>query len=185
MMSPDLVAKQLEMLKEVVPKLSRVALLSNPANPGNAPQVNYGQDAGRALGLQIQALKASNPGDIDRAFSVMSEERAGGLVVLVDAALLDHRARIVDLAARSHLPAMYGLSDYTEAGGLMAYGPNRLAMFQHAATYVDKILKGAKPGDLPVEQPTKFELIVNMKTVKALGIKIPDSIMLRADKVIE
>jgi putative ABC transport system substrate-binding protein len=185
MMSPDLVAKQLEMLKEVVPKLSRVALLSNPANPGNAPQVKYGQDAGRALGLQIQALKASNPGDIDRAFSVMSEERAGGLVVLVDAALLDHRARIVDLAARSHLPAMYGLSDYTEAGGLMAYGPNRLAMFQHAATYVDKILKGAKPGDLPVEQPTKFELIVNMKTVKALGIKIPDSIMLRADKVIE
>jgi len=185
MMSPDLVAKQLEMLKEVVPKLSRVALLSNPANPGNAPQVQYGQDAGRALGLQIQALKASNPGDIDRAFSVMSEERAGGLVVLVDAALLDHRARIVDLAARSHLPAMYGLSDYTEAGGLMAYGPNRLAMFQHAATYVDKILKGAKPGDLPVEQPTKFELIVNMKTVKALGIKIPDSIMLRADKIIE
>ena len=185
MMSPDLVAKQLEMLKEVVPKLSRVALLSNPANPGNAPQVKYGQDAGRALGLQIQALKASNPGDIDRAFSVMTEERASGLVVLVDAALLDHRARIVDLAARSHLPAMYGLSDYTEAGGLMAYGPNRLAMFQHAATYVDKILKGAKPGDLPVEQPTKFELIVNMKTVKALGIKIPDSIMLRADKVIE
>jgi len=185
MMSPDLVAKQLEMLKEVVPKLSRVALLSNPANPGNTPQVQFGQDAGRALGLQIQALKASTPGEIDRAFAVMTEERAGGLVILVDAALLDHRARIVDLAARHRLPAIFGLSEFTDAGGLMAYGPNRMAMFHHAATYVDKILKGAKPGDLPVEQPTKFELIVNMKTVKALAIKIPDSILVRADKVIE
>jgi putative ABC transport system substrate-binding protein len=185
MMSPDLVAKQLEMLKEVVPKLSRVALLSNPANPGNAPQVQYGQDAGRALGLQIQPLKASTPGEIDRVFSVMTDEHAGGLVVLVDAALLDHRARIVDLAARHRLPAIFGLSEFTDAGGLMAYGPNRLAMFHHASTYVDKILKGAKPGDLPVEQPTKFELVVNVKTVKALGIKIPDSILVRADKLIE
>jgi putative tryptophan/tyrosine transport system substrate-binding protein len=185
MMSPDLVGKQLEMLKEVIPKLSRVALLSNPANPGNAPQVQHGQDAARALGVRIQPLKASTPSEIDSAFAAMTNEQAGAFIVVVDAMLLDHRIRIADLAARRRLPAIYGLSDHAEAGGLMAYGPNRLVMFHHAATYVDKILKGAKPGDLPVEQPTKFELTVNMKTAKALGITIPNSILVRAGKVIE
>jgi ABC-type uncharacterized transport system substrate-binding protein len=185
MMSPDLVDKQLEMLKEVVPEVSRVALLANPANPGNAPQARHAQDAARALGVRLQLLEATGPSEIDSAFAAMTDEQAGGFVVLVDAALLDHRTQIADLAARRRLPAVYGLSEHAEAGGLMAYGPSRLFLFHHAATFVDKILKGAKPGDLPVEQPTRFELIVNMKTAKTLDIKIPDSILVRTDRVIE
>ena len=116
---------------------------------------------------------------------MMTSEQAGAVVVLVDAMLLDHRTRIADLAARHRLPAVYGLSDHAEAGGLMAYGPNRLDMFRRAATYVDKILKGAKPGDLPVEQPTKFALIINLKAAKALRLTIPPSLLQRADQVIE
>jgi len=115
----------------------------------------------------------------------MTSEQAGAVVVLVDAMLLDHRTRIADVAARRRLPAVYGLSDHAEAGGLMAYGPNRLDMFRRAATYVDKILKGAKPGDLPVEQPTRFALIINLKAAKALGLTIPSSLLQRADQVIE
>jgi putative ABC transport system substrate-binding protein len=115
----------------------------------------------------------------------MTSEYAGAVIGLVDAMLLDHRTRIADLAVRRRLPAVYGLSDHAEAGGLMAYGPNRLDMFRRAATYVDKILKGAKPGDLPVEQPTKFALVINLKTAKAAGLKVPQSLLLRADEVIE
>jgi putative tryptophan/tyrosine transport system substrate-binding protein len=185
MMSPDLVVKQLEILKEVVPKASRVALLANPANPGNAPQARRAQDAAAALGVRLQLLEARGASEIDSAFEAMTKEQADAFIVLVDAALLDRRTQIADLAARRRLPAVYGLSDHAEAGGLLAYGPNRLVQFHHAATFVDKILKGAKPGDLPVEQPSKFELIVNMKTAKTLGIKIPNSILVRADKVIE
>jgi putative tryptophan/tyrosine transport system substrate-binding protein len=185
MMSPDLVEKQLEILKEVVPKVSRVALLHNPANPGNAPQVGHAQGAARALGVRLQPLAARGPSDIDSAFAAMTHEQAGAVIVLVDAMLQDHRARITELAARHRLPAVYGLNEYAEAGGLLAYGPNRLDMFRRAATYVDKILKGAKPGDLPVEQPTKFELVINLKTSKALGLSIPQSLLLRADEVIQ
>jgi putative tryptophan/tyrosine transport system substrate-binding protein len=183
MMSPDLVEKQLEILKEVVPKVSRVALLHNPANPGNAPQVKHAQDAARALGVRLQLLGARDPGEIDSAFAVMTGEQA--VIVLVDATLQGNRARITDLAARHRLPAVYGLSEYAEVGGLLTYGPNRLDMFRHAGVYVDKILKGAKPGDLPVEQPTKFELVINLKTAKALGLTIPPSLLVRADQVIE
>jgi len=185
LMAPELVGKQLEILKDVVPKISRVALLGNPANPGNAPQVRHAQDAARALGLRLQPLEARGPTDIDSAFAVMTSEQAGAVIVLVDAMLLDRRTRIADLAARHRLPAVYGLSDHAEAGGLMAYGPNRLDMFRRAATYVDKILKGAKPGDLPVEQPTKFALVINLKTAKALCLTIPQSLLQRADQVIE
>jgi len=185
MMSPDLVEKQLEILKEVVPKVSRVALLHNPANPGNAPQVRHAQNAARALGVRLQLLGARGSSEIDSAFAAMTNEQAGAVIVLVDAMLQDNRTRITDLAARNRLPAVYGLSEYAEAGGLSAYGPNRLDMFRHAATYVDKILKGVKPGDLPVERPNRFELIINLKTAKALRLTIPPALLQRADQVIE
>jgi len=183
MMSPDLVEKQLQILKEVVPRVSRVALLYNPANPGNAPQVQHAQEAARALGVRLQLLEVKTPADIDSAFAAMTGEQA--IIVLVDAMLQNNRARITDLAARHRLPAVYGLSDYPEAGGLLAYGPNRLDLFRRAAIYVAKILKGAKPGDLPVEQPTKFELVINLKTAKTLGLTIPRSLLVRADQLIQ
>ena len=185
MMSPDLAEKQLEILKELVPKTSRVAVLHNPANPGNAPEVRHAQDAARALGVRLQLLGARGPSEIDSAFAAMTNEQAGAVIVLVDAVLQNNRTRITNLAARHRLPAVYGLSEYAEAGGLMAYGPNRLDMFRRAATYVDKILKGAKPGDLPVEQPTKFALVINLKAAKAIGLTIPQSLLLRADQVLE
>jgi putative ABC transport system substrate-binding protein len=185
LMAPDLVGKQLAILKEVVPTVSRVALLGNPANTGNAPQLRHAQETARTLGMRLQSLEARGPNEIESAFAAITRERAGALIVLVDGMLADHRARIADLAAKSRLPAVYGLSDYPEAGGLMAYGPSVLDRFRRAATYVDKILKGAKPGDLPVEQPTKFELVINLKTAKALGLTIPQSLLQRADQVIE
>jgi putative ABC transport system substrate-binding protein len=185
MMSPDLAEKQLQILKEVVPKISRVAVLHNPANPGNAPEVRHAQDAARALGVRLQLLGARGPGEIDSAFAAMTHEQASAVIVLVDAVLQNNRTRITDLAARHRLPAVYGLSEYAESGGLLAYGPNRLDMFRRAVTYVDRILKGAKPGDLPVEQPSTFALAINLKTAKALGLTIPPSLLLRADQVIE
>jgi putative ABC transport system substrate-binding protein len=185
MMSSDLAAKQLEILKELVPKASRVAVLQNPTNPGNAPEVRQAQDAARALGVRLQLVGASGPSEIDSAFAAMTNEQAGAVIVLVDAVLQNNRARITNLAARHRLPTVYGLREYAEAGGLLAYGPNRLDMFRHAATYVDKILKGAKPGELPIEQPTKFELVINLKTAKALGLTIPQSLLVRADEVIQ
>jgi len=183
--APEVTGKQLEMLKEVVPKASLVAVLWNPANAGNAPQVRQAQNAARALGVRLQPLEARGPSEIDSAFATMTSEQAGAVIVLVDAMFLDHRTQIADLAARRRLPAVYGLSDHAEAGGLMAYGPNRLAIVRRAATYVDKILKGAKPGDLPIEQPTRFALVINPKTAKALGLTIPPSLLQRADQVIE
>jgi putative tryptophan/tyrosine transport system substrate-binding protein len=184
MMSPDLAEKQLEILKEAVPKISRVAVLHNPANPGNAPQVRHAQDAARTLGVRLQILGARGPGEIDSAFVAMINEQAGGMIVLVDAVLQNNRTRVTNLAARHRLPAVYGLGEYAEVGGLLAYGPNRLDMFRHAATYVDQVLKGAKPGDLPIEQPKKFALIINLKTAKALGLTIPQSLLVRADEII-
>ena len=185
MMSPDLAEKQLEILKEAIPKISRVAVLHNPANPGNAPQVRHAQDAAQALHLRALILGAKGSGDLDSAFAAMSREHADGAIVLVDAVLQNNRGRITELAARHRLPVVYGLSEYTDVGGLMAYGPDRLDMFRHAAIYIDQILKGAKPGDLPVEQPNKFSLVVNLKTAKTLGLTIPQTLLLRADQVIE
>jgi ABC-type uncharacterized transport system substrate-binding protein len=184
-MAPDLVGKQLELLKEVVPKVSRVALLGNPANPGTAPMVRRAQDAARELGVRLQPLEARGPSEIDRAFAAMTRERAGALIVLLDVMFAEHRARIADLAAKHRLPAVYGLQEYAEAGGLMVYGSSFVERFRRAATFVDKILKGAKPADLPIEQPTKFELVINLKTAKALGLTIPQSLLQRADQVIE
>ncbi len=181
---PELVGKQLQLLKELAPQVSRVALLWNPANPGSAPQLREAEVAARALGVRLQRLEAREPQEIDSAFAAMTRERAGALMVLVDAMLLAQRTRIAGLAARRRLPAVYGLREHAEAGGLMVYGANPLDLERRAATYVDKILKGRKPADLPVEQPTKFELVINLKTAKALGLTIPPSILIRADEVI-
>ncbi len=183
--SPELVGKQLEMLKAVAPKVSRVAVLQNPDQPSHARSVRQAEDPARALGVQLQVLKARTPSEIEAAFASMSSQRAGSVLVMRDALFFAQRAQIVALAAKSRLPAVYGLREEAEAGGLMAYGASVPQMFRRAATYVDKILKGAKPADLPVEQPTKFELVINLKTAKALGLKIPQTILLRADQVIE
>jgi putative ABC transport system substrate-binding protein len=185
LMTPDLVGKQLEVLKEVVPKVSRVALLWNPDNPGSAAQLREAEAAARALGVRLQILAARDPQEIDSAFAAMTRGRAAALVVLADAILLNQRRQIAELAAERRLPAVYGPSEHAEAGGLMAYSANLLDLERRAATYVDKILKGAKPADLPVQQPTKFELVINLKTAKALGLTIPPSLVLRADQVIE
>ena len=141
--------------------------------------------AARALGVQLQLVEARGPADFDRAFSEMTRARAGALTVLGSAVFFAERRRLVDLAAKHRLPAVYTSKDFVDAGGLMAFGPNLADSFRRAATYVDKILKGAKPADLPVEQPTKFELVINLKTAKALRLTFPQSLLLRADQVIE
>ncbi len=177
--------KQLELLKGLAPKVSRVAVLQNPSHPGHAPMLPQAEGAARALGVQLQFLEARTPSEIEAAFAAMSSQRAGGILVLRDALFRAQRAQIVALAAKRRLPAVYGLREESEAGGLIAYGASVPQMFRRAATYVDKILKGAKPSDLPVEQPTKFELVINLKTAKALGLTIPPSLMGQADQVIQ
>jgi putative ABC transport system substrate-binding protein len=184
-MVPDLVGKQLELLKEVTPKISRVALLSNPVNPAHALAIQDVKVAARSLGVRLQLLEARGPSEIESAFGAMTTARAGAVIILVDSMLIDHRTRIADLAARHRLPAVSATIETAEAGGLMAYGPSVRDMFRRAATYVDKILKGAKPADLPIEQPTKFELVINLRTAKVLGLTIPQSVLLRADLVIQ
>jgi putative ABC transport system substrate-binding protein len=175
--SPALVGKQLEMLKGVVPKASRLAVLQNPSNQGHLRSLRQAEGAARALGVQLQIVEGRTPSEIEAAFAAMSSQRAGGVLVLRDALFRVQRAQIVALAAKSRLPAVYGLREEAEAGGLLAYGANVAQLFRRAATYVDKILKGAKPADLPVEQPTKFELVINLKTAKALGLTIPPSLL--------
>jgi putative ABC transport system substrate-binding protein len=155
--SPELVGKQLEMLKAVAPKVSRVAVLQNPDQPSHARAVQLAEEPARAYGVQLQVVKARTPSEIDAAFAAMRSQRAGGLLVMRDAVFRAQRAQIVGLAAKSRLPAVYGLREEAEAGGLMAYGSSVPQLFRRAATYVDKILNGAKPAELPVEQPTKFE----------------------------
>jgi len=141
--------------------------------------------AARSLRVRLQVLEARGPDEFERAFTAMTKERAGALLVLTDGMFLLHRTRITDLAAKSRLPTMYGLREFVDAGGLMSYAPSQRDSFRHAATYVDKILKGAKPADLPVEQPTRFELVINLKTAKALGLTIPPLVLFRADEVIQ
>ena len=184
-MTPELVGKQLEMLREVAPKVSRVAVLCNPANAGNPPQLRAAELAARGLGMRLQAVEARRPGEIDSAFAAMTREGAGALVVLVDVVFVDQGKRIADLAGAHRLPAVYGLTDQVSAGGLMAYAPSFQDSYRRAAAYVDKILRGAHPGELPVEQPTQFELVINLKTAKALGLTFPPSLLGRADEVIE
>ena len=185
LLSAELSGKRLQLLKEVVPRVSRVAVLWNPTNPSNVLQIGETKVAAQALGVQLQSLEVRGTEDFENAFQAATRERAGALIMLDDPLFVTHRTRIVGLTAKSRLPAMYGLTGFAEAGGLMTYGANVPDMHRRAATYVHKILKGAKPVDLPVEQPTRFELVINMKTAKALGITFPPSIMVRADQVIQ
>ena len=182
--APEMTGKQLELLKEIVPRVSRVAVLWNP-NRFTQLLVDQARGAARTLGLHLQVVEARRPEDIERAFTAMSRERAGALLVLSDAMFILLRTRIADLAAKNHMPVMYTLREHMGAGGLAFYGPSMADNFRRAATYVDKILKGTRPADLPVEQPTKFELVINLKTAKALGLTIPRSVLARADQVIE
>ena len=184
----ELVGKSLELLKQAVPEVSRVALLLKPdAMPDRAKKdrLNAADVAARALGVRLQVVEARGPEDFDRAFSDMTRARAGALAVLATPVFDSERRRLVDLAAKNRLPTVYSYRSYVEAGGLMSYGPDLADSFRRAATYVDKILKGARPGDLPVEQPTRFELVINLKTAKALGLTIPPSVLARADQVVE
>jgi len=180
--SSDLVGKRLEYLKQVVPGVSRVAYLWHPADGRTQEGV---LNAARALGLRLQIVEARGPADFNRAFSDMKSARAGALAVSPSAMFAGEARHLVDLAARDRLPAVYPWREYVDTGGFMAYGPNVADSFRRAATYVDKILKGARPGDLPVQQPTKFELVINLKTASTLGLTIPPSLLARADQIIE
>ena len=182
-MAPDVVGKQLQLLKEAVPKVTRVAILYNPTISTMVLIVKEAQVAARTLGLTLQPLEVRAPDEIGPAFDAMTRERADALFAQGDPFTITHQKRILDLAAKRRLASICGWLEPADC--LMNHGPNRLDMFRRVATFVDKILKGAKPADLPVEQPTKFELIVNMRTAKALGLPIPPSILLRADRVIE
>ena len=185
LVSSELAGKRIELLQELVPKLARVAVLLNPANASNALQLREAEAASRTRRIHVQALEVRAPDDLERAFRAAVQDRAGALIVLDDPFLAAQRTGVSALASRHRLPAMYGFGANVEAGGLIAYGPSIADQLRRVAAYVEKILKGTAPGDLPVEQPTKFELVINRKTANALGIKIPQSILLRADRVIE
>jgi len=181
----ELIAKQIELLKEAAPNLSRVAALSNPANPTHAPRLRAAAIGAQGLRVHLEPVEARTPSELDKAFATMMRARVGGVLVLADPMFNNEARRLAQLASTSGLPAIYGFRISVDAGGLMSYGPDFPDLFYRAAAYVDKILKGAKPGDLPIEQPTKFELVINLKTAKALGLTIPRSLLLRADQVIE
>ncbi len=178
----ELGGKQLELLKVAVPQVSRVTVLYNPANPG--PALDRTRKAAQALAVELQVLEVRQPNHLASAFSALTPWRPGALLALSDPVLGNELAQLAKLAIKHRLPAMYSRREFTEAGGLLAYGPSFEDNYRRAATYVDKILKGAKPADLPVEQPTKFEFVINLKTAKALGLTIPQSLLLRADEVI-
>jgi putative ABC transport system substrate-binding protein len=179
----ELTAKRLELLKEAVPSIARVAVLWDSHS---ADQWKVVQIAARALGIQLRSVELRNPPyDFERAFEIVSRDGTRAVLALMSPVFFGERARMATLAARNRLAAMFGLREWAEAGGLMAYGPNISYMFVRAAGYVDKILRGAKPAELPIEQPTKFELVINLKTAKALGLTVPPSLLARADQVIE
>jgi len=181
----EVFGKQLELFKEALPSLRRVAVLSNTGNPAQAIAVGNVKVAAQSLGLDLQHLPLQQPAEFEAAFGAMSKQQADGFIVLVDAFFMLHRAQLADLAARNRLPSMFGFREFVDAGGLMSYGPSASDIARQATGHVDKILDGAKPGDLPVEQPTRFELVINLGTAKALGLSVPQSLRLRADRVVE
>ena len=182
-MSAELSGKRLELIKEVVPRLSRVAVLHDHS-PQSEVALKETQSAAHALGVQLKVFEVRSPNDFEGVFLSMPKERPGALVVISSPVLLNNRGQIIALVTKQRLPAVYTLKEYVDAGGLMSYGVSLPALFRRAATYVDKILKGAKPADLPVEQPTKFEFVINLKTAKQIGLTIPPNVLARADRVI-
>jgi putative ABC transport system substrate-binding protein len=182
--SPELFGKQLEFLKDVRPTVSRMAVLWNPANPAHTLQVREADVVAQALGVQLHLVEARGPEAFDGAFAAMTHAHAGALLVLGDTMFRLHRSRLAELAATSCLPTMHNVRPYVEAGGLMSYGPNPLDILRRAAVYVDKILKGTKPADLPIEQPTTFDLVINLKTAEALDLTIPSHLLFQATEVI-
>jgi len=183
--APDLAAKRLQLFKEAIPRLVRIAVLWNAANPANAQPWTEAQDAARALGMTLQSHAVRGPTDFEHVFTAMARERPDGLLLIVDGLTIQHSKQILDFVSQKRIPSMLELPELTSAGGLMSYGPNTAGLWPRAAVLVDKILKGAKPADLPVEQPTKFELVINLKTAKTLGLTISQSILVRADEVIQ
>ena len=185
-LGPELEGKRMELLKRAVPRLSRVAVLWNPANPGIAFNLEAIEAAARALHVTVgPVVEVRRVEEMENAFSTIVNARPDALAVLADRSLQAHRRRIVEFAVARRLPGMYPYGEYVDAGGLMSYAPSNTELFRGAATYVDKILKGAKPGNLPVQEPTKFELVINLKTAKTLGLTIPQSLLLQADRVIQ
>jgi len=183
---PQIEGKRLDLLKEAVPELSRVAVLWNPSYPASVSYFNTIENAGRTLRISLDPVaEVRRANELDNAFFAIASARPRALLVVADRFLLAHRKRIVEFAVAKRLPGMFPYREYVEAGGLMSYAPSNIELFRGAATYVDKILKGAKPGDLPVQEPTKLELIVNLKTSKAIGLTVPESFLLRADELIE
>jgi putative ABC transport system substrate-binding protein len=184
-MSAELGAKQIDLLKELLPLLTDVAVFRNPTNPVWASQLQWTTTAARSLQIKLHLIDVRGPDEFETAFSVATKDKAGAMTVLADPMFLSHRARIAELAVKSRLPTAFNWGQYAEAGGLLAYGPSAEEMWRRAAAFVDDVLRGTKPSDLPFEQPTKFELVINLKTAKALGLTIPPSLLQRADQVIE
>jgi ABC-type uncharacterized transport system substrate-binding protein len=180
-----MVGKQLQILTQIVPQARRVVVLVNPTNPGMGLLLEEAKAATQALGVQLQAVEARSAGELDTAFAAVPRERARGVFVPWDGTFLVHLRQIVSLAANARVPVLYGERGYVDAGGLACYGPSAIESNRRAASYVDRILKGAKPAELPIEQPTQFELAINLKTAKALSLTIPPSLLLRADQIIE
>jgi putative ABC transport system substrate-binding protein len=183
--SQDLSGKRLELLKEAIPKASRISVLYDPNDPAKVAEFKGLEVDARPLGVQLQSLQVRNPDEFESAFKAATGAKAAALLVLPSGVTNTHRKRIAELAAKNHLPTVFAASEFMDAGGLISYGPNYADLYRRAATYVDKILKGAKPADLPVEQPMKFELVINLKTAKQIGLTIPQSVLYRADKVIK
>jgi putative ABC transport system substrate-binding protein len=184
-LSEEIIAKRLQLLKELVPGLARVGVLKNPMVPSHPTYWKQTEVAAQRLGVALEALEVRGPEDFDAAFATAKQRNAQALLAFDDALTIAYQSRITALAASSRLPAMYGFREFPDAGGLMSYGASVVLLLRRAATFVDKILKGAKPADLPIEQPTKFELVINVRVAKALGLTIPQSILLRADEVID
>jgi putative ABC transport system substrate-binding protein len=184
-LAAELSGKLLDLLREAVPGLTRVAVLQNPANPVHASYWRETLAAAERLGLKVQPVEARRPEDFEPVFAAAARQQVGGIIVLPDPLPLINRARVIELAARHRLPAIYAMRDYADAGGLMSYGPNSPDLYRRAATYVDKVLKGARPAELPVEQPTKFDFVINVKTARALGLALPQSLLIRADQLIQ
>ncbi len=184
-MAPELDAKRLELLKEISPRIASLSVLYNPGDAAARLHLRHTETGAQALGIKVRPLEVRGPDEFEQAFAAMTRERPEGLLVFTDPLTFSQRNRIVEFTVKNRLPAVYEFKEFVDLGGLVAYGPSLKGMGQRGATYVDKILKGAKPADLPMEQPTRFELVINLKTAKALGLTIPQSVLIRADEVIQ